>query len=89
RPITTLQICGINQRVYDGIRYVCFLFKTNQYKGELISTREGENFWIKRKDLYNYELASNFVDMIQVFENDDLSEQFRTYVHGKKVSILK
>ncbi|MDE6047793.1 MAG: 8-oxo-dGTP diphosphatase [Anaeroplasmataceae bacterium] len=87
--ITNLKICGVKQWFLDDIRYICFLFKTNQFKGKLISTREGENFWINRKDLFNYTLASNFVDMIQVFENDDLSEQFRTFVNGEKVSILK
>ncbi|MDE6407346.1 MAG: 8-oxo-dGTP diphosphatase [Anaeroplasmataceae bacterium] len=87
--ITNLKICGIKQWFLDDIRYICFLFKTNQFKGNLISTREGENFWIDRKNLFNYKLASNFVDMIKVFENEDLSEQFRTYVNGEKVSILK
>ena len=87
--ITNLIICGVKQWFLDDIRYICFLFKTNCFKGDLISTHEGKNFWIKRKDLMNYQLASNFIDMIQVFENDDLSEQFRTYVNGEKVSILK
>lgn len=87
--ITNLKICGIKQWFSEGIRYICFLFKTNQFQGNLISTTEGENFWIKRQDLMNYKLATNFIDMIQVFENDNLSEQFRTYVHGEKVSILK
>lgn len=87
--ITGLKICGIKQWFLDDVRYICFLFKTNQFQGNLISTIEGENFWIERKDILNYKLATNFIDMLQIFENDDLSEQFRTYVNGEKVSILK
>lgn len=87
--ITNLKLCGIKQWFSEDIRYICFLFKTNQFQGKLISTREGENFWIDRKDLLDYKLATNFIDMIQIFENENFSEQFRTYLNGKKVSILK
>ena len=87
--IKDLQLCGIKQWFIEDVRYICFLYKANTFEGTLISTREGENFWIQRKDLMNYTLASNFEDMIQVFEREDISEQFRTYCNGEKISILK
>ena len=87
--ISNLKICGIKQWFLEDVRYICFLFKTNCFKGNLISTEEGKNFWIKRENLKEYKLASNFEDMIQVFEKEEISEQFRAFVNGEKVSIMK
>lgn len=69
------RLCGVKQfRDKNGSRYVVLLFKTNKYYGEISSSDEGEVFWVKRSDLYNYKLSDYFIDMLQVFENDDLSE---------------
>ncbi|MDE7264084.1 MAG: 8-oxo-dGTP diphosphatase [Anaeroplasmataceae bacterium] len=87
--VENLKLCGIKQWFTDNIRHICFLYKTNQFKGSLISSEEGQNFWINRKDLSKYKLASNFIDMIEVFENDEITEQYRVFVEGKKISILK
>ncbi|MCT7874896.1 MAG: DNA mismatch repair protein MutT, partial [Lactobacillus iners] len=47
---------------------------TNHFAGKLQSSREGEVFWIERKDLENYQLADGFDSMLEIFENDNLSE---------------
>lgn len=49
-------------------------FKTNQFKGNLKSSDEGEVFWIKKEDLKQYKLASDFLEMFTVFDSDNLSE---------------
>lgn len=87
--IDHLVLCGIKQWFSDEIRHICFLYKTDHFSGNLKSSEEGQNFWIKRKELGKYKLASNFNEMIQVFESDAITEQFRVLVDGKKVSILK
>ena len=46
----------------------------NRFSGELKSSREGEVFWIPRKDLQNHTLCEDFMDMVRVFEEDGLSE---------------
>lgn len=68
-------LCGTKQfQTKNGERYVVFFYKTNRFSGNLCSSNEGEVFWIPRKDLAQYALVDDFMDMVRVFENDDLSE---------------
>ncbi len=76
--IWNLQLCGVKQftnREKD-YRYVVFLYKTNCFSGELKSSEEGEIFWIDRKDLLQYKMANKFEEMLEIFENDGLTEHF-------------
>lgn len=69
------RLCGVKQfRDRYGSRYVVFLFKTNKFYGQIKSSDEGEVFWAKRSDLHRYNLVDGFKEMLEVFENDDLSE---------------
>lgn len=69
------QLCGIKQfQDAKDARYVVLFYKTTEYEGKLESSDEGEVFWIAREELHNYQLATDFSDMIKVFETDQLSE---------------
>ena len=71
------QLCGLKQFPEDdGTRYIVMLYKANRFSGELQSSREGKVFWIKRSELENYPLAVSFDQMIHVFEDDLLGEQY-------------
>ena len=71
------RLCGVKQfPTDDGGRYVLPFFKTNQFLGELVSSEEGEVFWIKRAELHNYQLALDFAEMVRVMEWEELSEFF-------------
>ena len=71
------KLCGTKQfQTNTGERYVVFFYKTNRFTGELRSSDEGKVFWIPRQDLEKYTLVDDFMDMVKVFENDDLSEFF-------------
>lgn len=71
------RLCGVKQfPTDDGGRYVLLFFKTNQFSGELVSSEEGEVFWIKRAELHNYQLALDFAEMVRVMESEELSEFF-------------
>lgn len=72
--VKNLQLCGIKQFPIDHGRYIVLLYKTNQYEGHLISSQEGEMKWIGRKSLENIELVEDFMELLQVFDQDDLSE---------------
>ena len=76
--ITDVRLCGVKQFMHrDGLyRYIVFLFKTNQYSGELKSSDEGEVFWIEREDLAKYKQVDGFEHMLEIFENDNLSENY-------------
>ena len=72
-------LCGLKQFPEDdGTRYIVMLYKTDKFSGELCSSDEGKVFWIKRSELDQYQLPVNFDQMIRVFEDDRIGEQ---YVH--------
>ena len=80
-------LCGVKQfQTRDNERYIVLFYKTNQFEGRLESSREGEVFWIPRAELFNYELANDFEQMLEVFESDDLSEFY--YDGNGNVSLL-
>ncbi len=74
----TVQLCGVKQFTFDkdGLpcRYVVFLYRSDNFSGELVSSKEGEVFWIAPKDLSGYRLAEGFDEMLKVFQSDSLSE---------------
>lgn len=51
-----------------------FFYKTNEFSGELKSSTEGKVFWIKPEELKNYKLSSDFEEMYEIFQSDDLQE---------------
>ena len=79
--IAELELCGIRQwfRGWKKNRYIILLYRTNHFSGELKSSAEGKVFWIKRKDLDQYQLAPGFEDFLKVYENDDLTENYLTF----------
>lgn len=76
--ITNLRLCGVKQWTNtDGkFRYIVFFYKTNTFSGELKSSDEGRVFWIRRNELSNYTLADGFDSMLEIFEDDSLSENY-------------
>ena len=70
-------LCGVKQfQTRKGERYVVFLYKTNRFSGEVKSSDEGKVFWIPRNTLEQYTLIPHFMQMVEVFESDRLSEFF-------------
>lgn len=68
-------LCGIKQfQTEHNERYVVLLYKATKYTGTLRSSSEGEVFWIKRDELENHTLVNDFKSMLQVFEDESLSE---------------
>ena len=51
-----------------------FFYKTNEFSGKLKSSSEGNVFWIKSEELNNYNLASDFDEMFEIFKDDNLQE---------------
>ena len=76
--ISNLELCGIKQwTARDGsYRYVVILYKTNTFSGEIKSSDEGEVFWLPRSELFDHQLAESFDQMLEVFENDSMTENY-------------
>lgn len=76
--ISRVKLCGFKQftRQDGAYRYIVLLFKTDTFTGELRSSAEGEVFWIDRRELHRCTLAEGFGSMLEIFENDDLCENY-------------
>lgn len=68
------QLCGIKQFPIEGGRYLVFLFRTNEFEGELVSSEEGEMKWIRRDELDKFSTVNDLEELLQVMEREDLSE---------------
>ena len=52
------QLCGIKQfRTEENSRYIVLLYRTDKFAGELISSGEGEVFWLTLEQLDQYPLT--------------------------------
>lgn len=73
--IKNIKICGVKQfQTKDDERYIVLLFKTNEFEGELRSSKEGEVFWAERKDFSSYKTVDDFFELIKVFDNENINE---------------
>ena len=85
--VTNLRLCGIKQFPIEGGRYLVFFFKTDSFKGELASSEEGTVEWISRAKLPHINKVSDFMDMLKVFDRDDLTE-FQYVVDGNDWNVV-
>lgn len=44
----------------NDIRHLCILYRSNKFEGQLISSNEGEMFWISLKDVDKYPQSIDF-----------------------------
>lgn len=82
--VSNLQICGMKQWTQkdNSYRYIVIFYKTNTFEGELKSSDEGRVFWINRSEIGNYVVADGFMEMLEVFVNDNLSENYHWLEDG-------
>ena len=77
--IKDLKLVGVNNNVSSNFnRYLVFLFKTKTFFGELKSSEEGKVFWVE-KNLKNYKLTPEFSDLIEIFYNDSINENYAVW----------
>ena len=88
--ISAPQLCGIKDWSNDdGTRYMVLLYKTNQFRGSLTASDEGEVDWVEMDEMSKMRLASGMDKMLQVFMNDNISEDFFYKENGEWVEVLK
>lgn len=83
------RLCGVKQFPIKGGRYIVFLFRADQYEGELCSSAEGDMHWIKKEELSNVDLVSDFQELLQVMLDDSLNEFQYIEEDGKWKSVLR
>lgn len=84
------RLCGIKDWTEDdGSRYMVLFYKTDKFSGELASSDEGEVFWTELSELKSLDLAEGMDKQLEVFLNDDLSEDFFYKENGSWIEVIK
>ena len=67
-------LVGVKQFPIKYGRYVVFLYKTNEFEGELQSSNEGKMEWIEYKDISKIKTVDDFKELLKVMNSNELSE---------------
>ena len=79
------KLCGVkNWFCDDGARYIDFLYKTDEFSGELKDSCEGRVFWTELKNLPGMNLASGMPELIEIYTNDNISELLYVKENGEQ-----
>lgn len=87
------KLVGIKQFPFkneDGVdcRYIVLLFKAEEFKGEVVSSSEGEMTWVRYEQLSSMDTVDDLEDLLDVFNNPDLTE-FQYLVDGDVWTVSK
>lgn len=75
--ISNLEFCGIKDWVeHDGSRYMVFLYRTNTFSGSLISSTEGDVFWMPLNELRKKETLWHLDLMLEIFTKNEVTELY-------------
>ncbi len=66
---------------YEEGRYVVLLFTVDQFTGEVVSSEEGEMEWVNRSEISKISAVDDLEELLQVFDDPDLTE-FQYLVDG-------
>lgn len=88
--IASPRLCGIKDWTNDdGSRYMVLLYKTNQFEGTVSSSDEGTVRWVTIDEMLTLPLADGMETQLQIFLNEELSEDFYYIENGEWIEILK
>lgn len=88
--ISSPRLCGIKDWTNDdGSRYMVLLYKTNQFKGTLTPSDEGEIQWVTLDKMLNMPMAEGMKTQLEIFLNENLSEDFYYQENGEWIELLK
>lgn len=68
------RLCGIKHWEEDGIQQMVFLYKADQYSGQLTSSEEGAMSWVSPSDLPRLKLAKGMMATLRPFLEEDVTE---------------
>ena len=81
------KLCGIKQFPIENGRYLVFLFRADDFTGELVSSEEGEMHWVSCKELPDVNLVEDFEELLQLMLDEDKSE-FQYVVEGEEWRVV-
>lgn len=83
--IESPRLCGIKDWINeDGSRYAVFLFKTDRFSGELVSSAEGRVFWLDIDKVLSSHWLWHMDSMLRILVDGKFSELFLDSADGWK-----
>ncbi|WP_367369638.1 8-oxo-dGTP diphosphatase [Pediococcus parvulus] len=80
------QLIGVKQfMAQKDVRYIVLLFRTNQFKGSLQGSKEGDVFWEDPYQVKQAQAVDDFFDLLQVFKSYDVSELYYQDYNGQSI----
>ena len=81
-------LCGVKDWIEeDGTRYIVFLFRANQFSGDLRSSEEGRVFWVERDQVLDLPWIWGMDGLMKIFSGEEVSEMFLTAASGWKAEL--
>lgn len=75
------QLAGIKQFPIKDGRYIVLLFKTEQFKGKVVSSDEGEMEWVEYDKISEINTVDDLAELLKVIKSPNLTE-FQYVVNG-------
>ena len=72
--VHSAELRGLKQFPIDEGRYIVFLFRTDDFTGEVISSEEGRMQWFDRSELPALNTVADFGELLSVIDSDRLTE---------------
>ncbi len=83
------KLCGIKQFPIENGRYIVFLFKTDRFEGELVSSSEGAMEWIDRNRIADVAAVADLRELLAVMEQENLTEFQYIIQNGDWIPVLR
>ena len=81
------ELRGVKQFPIEEGRYIVFLFRADEFEGELISSEEGRMQWFSRSELPSLPTVDDFSELLSVIDSDRLTE-FLYVPDGSRWNVL-
>lgn len=83
------KLCGIKQFPIENGRYIVFLFKSDRFEGEVVSSSEGAMEWVDRGRIPELATVAHLQELLDVMERDDLTEFQYIEQNGDWLPVLR
>ncbi|GAD16206.1 NUDIX hydrolase [Lentilactobacillus otakiensis DSM 19908 = JCM 15040] len=89
--VKNLESCGTVEWFNDkpAYRRVGFLYRTNDFSGELKQSEEGKNYWLPLKDLNEQNTAESFMKFLKIFTDPHTVDATSPVMNGSLTIIPK
>ena len=75
--IESPRLCGVKEWINeDGSRYVVFLFRAEEFSGELVSSEEGRVFWMEKEDVLKSRWIWHMDCLMKIIADGEFTELY-------------